>query len=249
MPRLPPAGRNLRRPTFRKNLLMEQKRLGVLKPFLTRSASAALAALLLAAPLCAGGPAPPPPGKLVDVGGWRIHVHCTGSEKPDAPTVVLESGSGGLSLDWRLVQPGVAAFARVCSYDRAGHAWSDLGPRPRTLKQLVYELHAVLAKLGVNPPYVLAGQSFGGLLARVFAEQYPKEVVGMVLVDSAHEDTRLYLNGKLQEDLLRLSSDSRQIIAETSGHHVQLDNPALVTDSIREVLEAAVRNGRLAPSR
>ena len=74
---------------------------------------------------------PPPPGKLVDVGGWRLHLNCTGSNKGNRPTVVLESGAGDFSFDWSLVQPAVSRFTRVCSYDRAGNAWSDLGPRPR----------------------------------------------------------------------------------------------------------------------
>lgn len=151
----------------------------------------------------------PPPGKLVDVGGWRIHLNCAGKNKPKEPTVVLESGSGDFSFDWGLVQPAVARFARVCSYDRAGHAWSDPGPRPRTMKQIVYELHTALRKLGIRPPYVLVGQSFGGLLARTFAEQYRNEVTGMVLVDGTHEDTQLNLNGKLQR--IRELSQGRAI--------------------------------------
>jgi pimeloyl-ACP methyl ester carboxylesterase len=309
----------------------------------------------------------PPPGKLVDIGGWRIHINCTGNEKPNTPIVVFESGSGDFSFDWSLVQPGVAPFTRACSYDRAGNAWSDLGPRPRTLKQIVYELHTTLVKASVKPPYVLVGQSFGGLLVRTFASQYPKEVVGIILVDSTHEDTQLNMNGKIvrvrelsqnrtvppiqtsistsdktlsdeerkqiedflkqigppkieppfnrlspeiqevrswaltepkhyaadndpfwgeefaeiysarkkgeyplgdnplivltrgkseypeneegkrlnedrkrmQSDLLQLSSNSKQIVAETSGHHIQLDEPALVVGAIREVVDSA----------
>lgn len=140
----------------------------------------------------------PPPGKLIDVGGWRLHLNCTGNKRGNAPTVVLESGSGDFSFDWSLVQPGVARFTRVCSYDRAGNAWSDLGPRPRTMKQVAYELHTALAKAGVKGPYILVGQSIGGLLIRTFASQYKKEVAGMVLVDSTHEDTQLSMNGKIQ---------------------------------------------------
>ena len=141
---------------------------------------------------------PPPPGKLVDVGGWRLHLNCTGNIKAGRPTVVLESGSGDFSFDWSLVQPGISRFTRVCSYDRAGNAWSDLGPRPRTMKQVAYELHTALTKTGSKGPYVLVGQSIGGLLIRSFAGMYPKEVAGIVLVDSTHEDTQLFLNGKVQ---------------------------------------------------
>lgn len=181
--------------------------------FWTRCIIAAVAVLVLplsaAAQESANTHRYPPPGELIDVGRWRIHVNCTGKNRPGTPTVVLESGSGDFSFDWGLVQPGVARFARVCSYDRAGHAWSDLGPRPRTMKQIVYELHTALRKLGISPPYVLVGQSFGGLLVRTFAEQYRNEVTGMVLVDSTHEDTQLNLNGKLQR--IRELSQGRAI--------------------------------------
>jgi pimeloyl-ACP methyl ester carboxylesterase len=135
-----------------------------------------------------------PPGKLVDVGGYRLHLNCTGKS---GPTIVLISGAGDFSFDWGLVQPGVSRFARVCSYDRAGLAWSDPGPTPRTMRQDAYELHALLKAARIKAPYVLVGHSIGGLIARVYAGQYPDEVVGMVLVDSTHEDTTLMYQGKL----------------------------------------------------
>ena len=137
---------------------------------------------------------PPPLGKLVDVGGWRLHLNCTGK---NGPTVVLIAGAGDFSFDWGLVQPGVSRFARVCSYDRAGLAWSDPGPTPRTMLQDAYELHALLRATGIKAPYVLVGHSIGGLIARVYAGQFPKEVAAMVLVDSTHEDTTLLYQGKL----------------------------------------------------
>jgi pimeloyl-ACP methyl ester carboxylesterase len=139
---------------------------------------------------------PLPPGKLVDVGGWRLHLNCTGKSVGKAPTVVLEAGSGDFSVAWGLVQPAVARFARVCSYDRAGAGWSELGPRPRTWRQIAYELHTALQKAGEKGPYVLVGHSLGGLLIRVYASAYPKEVAGLVLVDSTHEDTVLLMNNK-----------------------------------------------------
>jgi pimeloyl-ACP methyl ester carboxylesterase len=317
----------------------------------------------------------PPPGKLVDVGGWRIHLNCTGENKPNTATVVLEAGWGDFSFTWSLVQPVVARFTRVCSYDRAGKAWSDLGPRPRTMKQVAFELRTALANLDVKPPYVLVGHSYGGLIVRTFASQHPKEVVGMVLVDSSTEDAMRNLQGKIllvrelsqgrvippiqtsiaaadktltakerqeierflkrdgppkiqepfnrlpletqqarlwalaqperyaaddypydpeefaeiyaarkaredplgdiplvvlslgkygnldteagrerhermkgkQLDLLRLSRNSKQVIAESSGHFIQLDEPALVVDAIRQVVDSALQNRKLTP--
>lgn len=134
-----------------------------------------------------------PPGKLVDIGGYRLHLNCTGKS---GPTVVLISGAGDFSFDWSLVQPGVSGFTRVCSYDFAGFAWSDPGPIPRTMRQEVYELHTLLKAARIKGPYVLIGHSLGGLIARVYAESYPSEIAGMVLVDATHEDTTLFLQGK-----------------------------------------------------
>jgi pimeloyl-ACP methyl ester carboxylesterase len=136
----------------------------------------------------------PPPGKLVDVGGYRLHLNCIGKS---GPTVVLIAGAGDFSFDWGLVQPDVSRFTRACSYDRAGLAWSDSGPTPRTMRQDAYELHTLLKTARIKAPYVLVGHSVGGLIARVYAEQYPKEVAGMVLVDPTHEDTTLMYQGKL----------------------------------------------------
>jgi pimeloyl-ACP methyl ester carboxylesterase len=140
----------------------------------------------------------PPPGKLVDVGGWRLHINCLGSASPTTPTVILESGLGDFSVEWGLVQPGVASFARVCTYDRAGDGWSDVGPYPRTFHQIVYELHTLLEKAGERPPYVLAGHSYGGWLVRLFQSTYPADVSGVVLVDAGAQDPwRLTSNGTL----------------------------------------------------
>ena len=127
----------------------------------------------------------PPPGKLIDVGGYRLHIHCTGTGNP---TIILDAGNGGSSLDWSTVQPAVATFARVCSYDRAGYGWSDSGPRPRTSGRIVSELHTLLLKAGIPGPYVLVGHSFGGLNMRLYTYTYPHEVAGLVLVDSSHEN-------------------------------------------------------------
>jgi pimeloyl-ACP methyl ester carboxylesterase len=127
----------------------------------------------------------PPLGRLVDVGGYRLHLYCTGE---GTPTVVLDAGLGGGALDWSTVQPEVSKFARVCAYDRAGMAWSDSGVRPRTSRQVVTELHALLGNAGVQAPYVLVGHSIAGIHVQLYASQYPDQVAGVVLVDSSHED-------------------------------------------------------------
>ena len=127
----------------------------------------------------------PPPGQLVDVGGHRLHLWCTGA---GSPVVVLEVGGGGNVLEWTLVQPEVAKTTRACSYDRAGFGWSELGPNPRSAAQIVSELHTLLRAAQVPGPYILAGHSLGGLFVRLYASAYPAEVAGMVLVDSTHED-------------------------------------------------------------
>src|SRR5262245_52289967 len=123
---------------------------------------------------------PTPPGLLVDIGGQHLHVNCTGS---GSPTVWLENGTGAFSGIWSLVQSGVANFTRVCSYDRGGYAWSEPGMRPRTFDQLALELHSALDRLHISPPFLLVGQSYGGLVIRGFARRYPTEVAGMVMVD------------------------------------------------------------------
>jgi pimeloyl-ACP methyl ester carboxylesterase len=127
----------------------------------------------------------PPPGKLVDIGGYRLHINCSGE---GGPTVVFDAGMGCNSLDWALVQPEVAKFTRVCSYDRAGNGWSDESPLERTSQNIVDELHDLLKNSGEKGPYILVGHSFGGPNVRLYASKYPEEVFGMVLVDSSHED-------------------------------------------------------------
>ena len=306
-----------------------------------------------------------PPGKLVDIGGWRLHIHGDGGTIKEGPTVILEAGAGDFSFDWSLVQPKVATFARVYSYDRAGHAWSDMGPKPHTMHQTVYNLHTLLEKADVPGPYVLIGASHGGFLVRLFAQQYPNEVAGIVLVDVGDENSPLYINGKTlqpnidaqgipippaktsvtksdneltdeaekfirnilaqqglprstldfpynrlsesvqkirlwavsqmkfyavndnsfyleeaalmfkerqkkkymfdhipvfiltrgvpyeqdritnQKQLLELSHNSKQIIAKKSGHHIQLEDPELVIDAIRQVIEAINKKEKL----
>jgi pimeloyl-ACP methyl ester carboxylesterase len=127
----------------------------------------------------------PPPGHLVDVGGHRLHLWCTGN---GAPAVILDTGLGGSSAGWGFVQPEVARFTRVCSYDRAGMGYSDPGPSPRTARRIAGELAELLARSRMAGPVVLVGASIAGLDIRVFASDHPERAAGLVLVDASHED-------------------------------------------------------------
>ena len=127
------------------------------------------------------GSAYPMAGELIDVGGHRLHLHCTGS---GSPTVVLQPGGGDMSSAMGWVAPAVSAHTRVCVYDSAGRGWSDPAEDTQDGSQMMTDLHTLLHRGGVPGPYVLAGHSFGGLYVRIFAAQYPDEVAGMVLIDS-----------------------------------------------------------------
>jgi pimeloyl-ACP methyl ester carboxylesterase len=151
-----------------------------------RRTTTVLLALCAAIPLRSQLPDPgPAPGRLVDVGGRKLHLLCTGS---GAPTVVIESGASSFAIDWALVQPEIARANRVCSYDRAGHGWSDPATADAPRRGVPQDLQALLQAAQEKPPYVLVGASMGGLWVRRFQLEYPTEVVGMVLIDPSHED-------------------------------------------------------------
>jgi len=268
--------------------------------------------------------APKPKANRVDVGGYHLYIHCLGTGRP---TVLLEAGLGSPSEVWGLVQPAVARFTRVCAYDRAGVGGSDAGPRPRTSATIVAELHTLLNRAGITGPYVLVGHSLGGFHVRLYAGRYPREVVGMVLVDASHPDqiarelavlpprrphespfvtalrdsltsTRpeptegldlrasaaqvravgslgarplvVLTRGRLgdgfppdvpadvvrrdgqvwqdlQNRLARLSSDSTHVLARESGHFIQVQQPQLVIEAIRQVVRSARTHAALAP--
>ena len=136
-------------------------------------------------------PSGPPPGRLVRVGDHTLHLRCVGPAT-GGPTVVLEAGGGAYSSAWARVQELLAPTVRSCAYDRAGSGWSAPGPSPRTMHQEVFELHTLLSAAQERGPFVLVGQSIGGLLVRLYAEKYDADVAGVVLVDPTHEDEMLY---------------------------------------------------------
>lgn len=122
----------------------------------------------------------PAPGKRIDIGCAVLHLHELGQ---GSPAVILESGIAASSINWTLVQKGLAPFVRVCSYDRAGFGWSSPCKTPRTVEQMISELDVLLSRAAIPPPYILVGHSFGGLLVRAFAHRNPERVAGLVLVD------------------------------------------------------------------
>ena len=256
----------------------------------------------------------PPLDKSIDVGGSRLHLKCIGT---GSPTVILEAGQGGGVDDWDTVMPEVAKLTRVCAYDRAGRGTSDPARRKlrrfdshtyielRTGQEVVRDLHTLLANAGEGGPYVIAAHSLGGLFAILYAQQYPKEIAGLVFVDISHPDQTaradalttpemakrrhdglmqnregldvdeilaqvralnwrtsvpLYVLARgatappsadwtaenwakygaaqreMQQDHARRSSNSKLIIAEKSGHAIHQDQPELVIDAIKQVV-------------
>lgn len=128
----------------------------------------------------------PPPGKLVDVGGRKMHIDCRGT---GSPTVVFESGLGtGGTIDWTLVHDKIAGFTRACAYDRAGIMWSDAKDTPQRASAVADDLHALLKGAGISGPLVLVGHSIGGPYTRTYVGKYGEQVAGLVLVDASHPD-------------------------------------------------------------
>lgn len=167
------------------------------------------------------------PGRFYTIGGYRMHIHCTGN---GLPTVLLEAAASANWMAWRRVQPQLSQQTRVCSYDRAGHGWSDLRPGPRDADRIVSELHDLLNQAGVERPLVLVGHSAGGLYVREFARRFPAEVAGVALLDAssprqldalpgwraAYERNRRGYPGRLRWEKLRVWSGWERLMGRCS---------------------------------
>lgn len=177
----------------------------------------------------------PMPGQLVDVGGHRLHLSCTGS---GSPTVVLEPGAGEMAANLGWITPAVARSTHVCVYDRAGRGWSEPTDTPQDGAQIATDLHTLLHRAGVPGPYVLAGHSFGGLYVLAFADRYPDEVPGMVLVDTTAPGIPTAANSRGESDVLKRISALTSTAARfgLSRVYAQLsygDLPAQSRDEVR----------------
>jgi pimeloyl-ACP methyl ester carboxylesterase len=161
----------------------------------------------------------PMSGQLIDVGGHRLHLNCTGT---GSPTVILQPGGGDFSSVMAWIAPAVAADTRVCVYDRAGRGWSESADSPQDATQIATDLHTLLQRGNVPGPYVLAGHSFGGLYILTYAERYPGDVAGMVPIDSTNPATH---------------ADSAKATAYDSGSY------DAVTDRVAALGAAAARVG------
>lgn len=145
----------------------------------------------------------PPPGRLVDVGGYKLHLYCEGEGDP---TVIILAGSGAPSMYYWLIQNEAAKTTRVCTYDRAGNGWSEEGSGDLSPTGQVDDLKALLTNAGIQPPYILAGHSYGGYIARLYAQAYPQETTALVMIDSAHEDQWTSFPQSIRESATRMYS-------------------------------------------
>jgi pimeloyl-ACP methyl ester carboxylesterase len=165
---------------------------------------------------------------MVDLGGRKLHLDCAGS---GTPAVIVENGSSGFSIEWALVQPEVAKFTQICTYDRAGHAWSDAGPARGAVEPTIDDLHLLLRTAGVRPPYVLVGASLGGIYTRAYQRRYPEEVVGLVLDDPTSDEGLSYqVNGKDRPIYEMSARDMREAFMPLVRNGWHRDAPAKVEE-------------------
>lgn len=134
-----------------------------------------------------------PPGELIDVGQFKLHLYVVGE---GSPTIVIDSSLGGIEGYFLIDE--LSKLTRVCIYDRAGYGWSDSSPFSRTSHQIIQELDTLLIQAGIDPPYILMGNSFGSYNVRLYAHLFPEKVVGLVLTDALHERGMLKMSCSLK---------------------------------------------------
>ena len=235
--------------------------------------------------------------RLISLGDRRLSIDCDG--EVSSATVVLIAGGGRTAKDWVKVQPAVSKFARVCSYDRAGFGESDkAASKMQSVDEVVDDLHGLLKASDEKRPFILVGHSVAGIYARSFVTKFPREVAGLVFVDSAHEGQALRFHEldpkwqaldkeaaqwglfvkpgerlewrtelplivlghgrpiqgpkkvteevavareriwrELQKDLAKRSTHGEFRVAEQSEHNIHLEQPELVIQAIRDVLQ------------
>lgn len=190
-----------------------------------------------------------PRGRLVSIqlpgGEIRIYLDCSGIAREGAPTVILIHGGGDNSLVWSLVQPEVARVYRVCSYDRPGYGWSEAGPAPRSASQNADELHLLLSKAGIEPPYLLVAHSIGSLIAHQYALSYADEVAGMVLLDSMLAD-QMVAQGTFWMRLPLLDTRVCRLAASTGLYRLLTESGRLAPDEPVTKLPAELQPEALA---
>jgi pimeloyl-ACP methyl ester carboxylesterase len=148
------------------------------------------------------------PQQMVDIGGRHLNLHCSGS---GPLPVVFDSPSTDAGWSWVKVQPQIAKRTRACVYDRAGLGFSDPSPREGVSGNAVEDLHALLGKAGIAPPYVMVGTSYGGANAQLYAYRYPAEVKGLVLVEPQHEDETERLDKVVQGKLKQVYAQQEEM--------------------------------------
>jgi len=156
--------------------------------------------------------------------GRGMNLNCQGA---GTPTVILEAGAGGSTLDWRRVQGRMAQLTRVCAYDRAGMGFSDSGPLPRTAKAVMEDFVALLQAAQLKPPYVLVGHSLGSYFVRLYADHYLSNVVGMVLVDPSveYQDTRMAaVSPQLSASIRKSDEEQRECARLAQSGELKVDS-------------------------
>jgi pimeloyl-ACP methyl ester carboxylesterase len=183
----------------------------------------------------------PPPGRLVDVGGRRLHILAAGD---GTPAVVIVPPLGSNVLEWVRVLRAASTQTTVCAYDRAGLGWSDPPRGPVTVDAMAEDLHALLSAAGIAPPYIVAGHSFGGLIARRFQARYPGDVAALLLIDSSHEDQARRLGFGAWHGIKRAARSQARILgarrlAASLGLAGGLDAASLARETVPEYAAAA----------